>query len=247
MISSGTDVVAFLEEQHDQIEVAFDTVLSARGEQRETAFHALRRLLAVHETAEEEIVHPAARKALPDGDVIADARLAEENAAKKQLATLERLAVESSEFVRGLEQLRTSVLEHARAEEEQEFSLLAEMLDQSRLESMRKAVSFAESVAPTRPHAGVESATANVLGGPFAAMLDRARDAISGKHYLTWAASTDPSASVGIVLAELGDIALRANDSTWGFGLIGPRPARRLLTRCPLVRRIHETQSETPR
>lgn len=38
-----------------------------------------------------------------------------------------------------------------------------------------------ESVSPTRPHAGVESDTAHLLVGPFAAMVDRARDAISGK------------------------------------------------------------------
>jgi hypothetical protein len=36
-------------------------------------------------------------------------------------------------------------------------------------------------MAPTRPHPGVESAAANILVGPFAAMLDRTRDAISGK------------------------------------------------------------------
>lgn len=41
---------------------------------------------------------------------------------------------------------------------------------------MAKAV---ERMAPTRPHAGTESATANAIVGPFAAMLDRARDAIT--------------------------------------------------------------------
>ena len=45
---------------------------------------------------------------------------------------------------------------------------------------MRKVVELAEAVAPTRPHPGVESRAANMLAGPFAAMLDRARDAISG-------------------------------------------------------------------
>jgi hemerythrin superfamily protein len=181
MISSGSDVVAFLKEQHTQIEAGFSTVLSSRGETRKNAFFALRRLLAVHETAEEEIVHPAARKALPDGDIVADARLEEENAAKQVLAALENLQVDSVEFDSQFQLLQTSVLAHARAEEEQEFELLAGLLDESRLESMRKAVAFAESTAPTRPHAGVESATANLLVGPFAAMLDRARDAISGK------------------------------------------------------------------
>src|SRR4051794_6725501 len=62
MISNGLDVVAFLKEQHQQIKSLFSEVRSASGEQRREAFFALRRLLAVHETAEEEIVHPAARK-----------------------------------------------------------------------------------------------------------------------------------------------------------------------------------------
>jgi hypothetical protein len=181
MIESGTDVVSFLEEQHEQIDAAFAAVLAARGEPRKTAFFSLRRLLAVHETAEEEIVHPAARRALVDGEQVVLARLQEEHDAKKLLAQLEEMDTESAEFERLLTQLRSSVLLHARAEEQQEFERLGEVLDQSKLDSMRKAVDFAERMAPSRPHAGVESAVTNVLVGPFAAMLDRARDAISGK------------------------------------------------------------------
>ena len=181
MIQSGADVVTFLEEQHDQIEAGFSAVLAMHGEQRQNAFFALRRLLAVHETAEEEIVHPAAKRALPDGEGIVAARLQEENEAKRVLAELEELDVESAEFGRLFAELQAAVLRHAEAEEEQEFERLADVLDQSRLDSMRKAVSFAESVAPTRPHPGIESAAGNMLAGPFASMLDRARDAIAGK------------------------------------------------------------------
>lgn len=181
MISSGIDVVAFLKEQHEQIKAGFEQVRASAGEQRKTQFVALRRLLAVHETAEEEIVHPAARRALANGDVIVDARLQEENEAKKVLAELEDLDVSSAEFERQFVLLQSSVLLHARAEEENEFERLADELDTDRLEKMRKAVTFAESVAPTRPHPGIESAAANMLAGPFASMLDRARDAISGK------------------------------------------------------------------
>jgi hypothetical protein len=43
---------------------------------------------------------------------------------------------------------------------------------------MATAVRLAESAAPTHPHPGVELAGSTVLAGPFAAMLDRARDAI---------------------------------------------------------------------
>ncbi|HKV20936.1 MAG TPA: hypothetical protein VJR50_18015, partial [Mycobacterium sp.] len=42
-----------------------------------------------------------------------------------------------------------------------------------------KAVQAAEAIAPTRPHPGVESAGLNFVVGPFASMLDRARDLIA--------------------------------------------------------------------
>jgi len=181
MISSANDVITFLKEQHRQIEAGFDQVQTATGEERQAAFLALRRLLAVHETAEEEIVHPAARRALPDGDLIVDARLQEENEAKRLLSGLEDRNVDSAEFEREFAQLKSAVLLHARAEEEDEFERLALSLDQKELERMRSAVNLAERVAPTRPHPGVESPLSNMLAGPFVSMIDRARDALSGK------------------------------------------------------------------
>ncbi|HYO94675.1 MAG TPA: hemerythrin domain-containing protein [Polyangiaceae bacterium] len=181
MISSGNDVVTFLKSQHQQIRELFSQVSAATGEERERAFYALRRLLAVHETAEEEIVHPAARRALPDGDAVVDMRLQEEHEAKQVLAQLENLDVQSLEFDTKLRLLEASVIAHAEAEERLEFERLAAVFDPDRLTKMRKAAEFAEAVAPTRPHPGVESATANMLVGPFASMIDRTRDAFSGK------------------------------------------------------------------
>lgn len=48
------------------------------------------------------------------------------------------------------------------------------------LERMGRAAKLAELIAPTRPHPGVESQSANLLAGPFAVMMDRARDALLG-------------------------------------------------------------------
>lgn len=175
------DVVAFLKEQHGQIKALFEQVTAARGKAREKSFYALRRLLSVHETAEEEIVHPTARRVLPDGKEVVDARLREEHAAKKVLADLENLDVNSAEFEARLQMLKTSIVAHAEAEEQTEFDRLGALLNQDRLERMRRAVEFAESIAPTRPHAGVESPMANMLAGPLVAMVDRMRDALAGK------------------------------------------------------------------
>ena len=181
MIRNGNDVVSFLKEQHNEVKALFDNVIAASGERRAKAFFALRRTLAVHETAEEEIVHPAARRAIPGGPQIVDARLREENAAKKVLTELETLDVDSPEFDTKIRNLKARVVAHAEAEERDELSRLGDNLEPARLERMKKAVELAETFAPTRPHAGMESATANILAGPFAAMVDRSRDALSKK------------------------------------------------------------------
>jgi hemerythrin superfamily protein len=181
IIKTGTDVVSFLKGQHEQVKALFEEVISATGKEREKAFFKLRRMLAVHETAEEEIVHPAARRALPEGEAIVRQRLHEEKMAKQDLSQIEKLDVDSDEFDGMIRKLQAAVVAHAEAEEREEFNALATMLEPERLERMRKAAEFAESVAPTHPHPGVESAAANILAGPFAAMIDRSRDAISGK------------------------------------------------------------------
>ena len=178
-VQSTDDVVKFLKGQHNLIKDMFDEVLSASDRKaREKAFVDLRQLLAVHETAEEMVVHPRARREVSDGDEIVEARLHEEHAAKEQLSKLEKMDVGTKEFIAELTQFRDAVIDHAEHEENEEFNKLQRKLDSGDLERMAKAVEAAESIAPTRPHPGVESATANFAVGPFASMLDRARDAI---------------------------------------------------------------------
>ena len=178
-VQSTDDVVKFLKDQHNLIKDMFDEVLSASEEKaREKAFMDLRQLLAVHETAEEMVIHPRARHEIEDGDAIVDARLKEEHEAKEQLARLEKMDVGSKEFIDELTQFRDDVIKHAESEENEEFTKLARKLDGDDLERMAKAALAAEAIAPTRPHAGVESAKMNFAVGPFASMLDRARDLI---------------------------------------------------------------------
>jgi hypothetical protein len=182
-MGNGRDVVAFIKSQHEQVKKMFQAVLAARGPERSKAFIELRRLLAVHETAEEEIVHPAARKVMDNGKQIIDARLQEERAAKEALAVLESLDVDSPEFEIRFGALRASVLSHAESEEREELAALGDRLEAGQLERMGKVVELAEKLAPTRPHPGIESAAANILTGPFAAMVDRARDALQASQH----------------------------------------------------------------
>jgi hemerythrin superfamily protein len=178
-VQSTDDVVKFLKDQHNLIKDMFEEVLSASDPKaREKAFTDLRQLLAVHETAEEMVVHPRVRHEVATGDQIVDARLQEEHAAKQKLSTLESMDVASKEFIDELTKFRDAVIEHAEHEENEEFNKLQRELGSADRQRMAKAVLAAEAIAPTRPHPGIESAKANFAVGPFASMLDRARDVL---------------------------------------------------------------------
>lgn len=172
-----SDVITLLKNQHAHIRDLFDAVEKATGEERQHRFEELRRFLAVHETAEEMVVHPRARLGEGGNDVV-DARLAEEHSAKEVLSRLDGMEISDSDFTPTLAQLRSAVLEHAESEEREEFPLLEADTDERTRAVMAAAVKAAEAIAPTHPHAGAESATANLLVGPLASVIDRTRDAV---------------------------------------------------------------------
>lgn len=172
----SSDVVALLLEQHQRIRTMFDEVEAATGEEQQKVFDHLRRFLAVHETAEELVVHPRARLG-EGGNEVVDARLAEEHSAKEVLSRLDRMKVTDAGFGSAFFELREAVLAHADREEAEEFPLIEQESGKTR-GTMADAVRAAEAIAPTHPHPGVESATANLLAGPLASLVDRTRDAV---------------------------------------------------------------------
>lgn len=155
MTAKSTSVVAFLTGQHEQIKQLFEQVIAAQGKERERTFGQLRRLLAVHEAAEEEIVHPAGQKVIPDGDQVVGARVAEEKKANRALAELATLDVSSAEFEQKIVKLQMDVLAHARAEETQEFKQLEAKVSPEKLESMERAAERVEANAARSGTAGV--------------------------------------------------------------------------------------------
>jgi hemerythrin superfamily protein len=172
-----TDAVELLIHQHEEIRRLFQEVDKKKGAARTEAFERLCRFLAVHETAEEEVVHPVARRSLDNGDKVIDARLEEENEAKKMLQALEKMGPSAQGFDVLFAEFRTAVLEHAEHEESEEFPELRTH-SEAELKVMSAAIKAAEAIAPTHPHPGVETSTKNVLVGPFAAMADRTKDVV---------------------------------------------------------------------
>ena len=178
-ISNADDVVDFLVAQHAAIKALFiETIDAKNADTQKEAFSRLRAMLAVHETAEEMLVHPRVRRKVKGGADVVHERLMGEHDAKTALRDLEHLQPGTAEFSTALTQLQAAVLAHAEREEADEFPGLRQAVDKDELHKLAKAVRMAERIAPTHPHPGVESAAANFAVGPIAAIVDRAHDAL---------------------------------------------------------------------
>ncbi|MFC4033188.1 hemerythrin domain-containing protein [Streptomyces polygonati] len=176
MLPSG-DVVALLLEQHARIRGLFAEIAVADPDGRKRAFDELRALLAVHEAAEELIVRPMAQKTA--GEAEAEARNAEEKEAAKVLKQLEGMDVTSAEFLRTMAEFEQAVSAHAEHEEQEEFPAIVAQCTVLQRRTMGDRLRRAEHLAPTHPHPiAAGNPTALKLTGPFAAMMDKARDAI---------------------------------------------------------------------
>ena len=172
------DVVAVLLEQHARIRELFAEVKAAPDHARAEVFDRLRALLAVHETSEELVLRPAA-----DDDAwkqVAHARNAEEKEANEVLARLEDLDPATESFMSQLEAFEKAVDQHAEAEETQEFPQVLAACDQEQRQKMGERLLSVQKMAPTHPHpSAAGSPVAQALTGPFAAMADRVKDALS--------------------------------------------------------------------
>jgi hypothetical protein len=134
-------------------------------------------LLAAHETGEEMVLRPVS--ASDAGTEVADARNSEESEANRVLADLEKMDVSSAAFASAFATFEQAVLDHAEHEEREEFPVVRDREDQDKLVAMGKTLQAAEKIAPTHPHPPTAgSPTAQWTVGPFASLVDRARDAL---------------------------------------------------------------------
>lgn len=173
------DIIGILLTQHARIRELFAEVHLAVGDEKEAKFRELRALLAVHEAAEEMILRPVAKKEAGENE--ATARNAEEEEADRILEELERMNLAGHQFEAKLSEFEKAVGDHADREEQEEFPAVRSGCSQEQRQKMGKRLLRAEKTAPTHPHpAAAGSSAAHWMVGPFAALLDRARDAMAG-------------------------------------------------------------------
>ncbi|MEV1156680.1 hemerythrin domain-containing protein [Micromonospora chokoriensis] len=178
------DVVDILVSDHRAIEALFVELETRQGtlEHRRHLADVVIAELVRHSVAEEAYVYPIARKALPDGDAIADREIAEHAEAERTMKELESVEPSDPRFDELLAHLTSTIRDHVREEENELFPRLRAATAREELVDVAAKVKAVKEIGPTRPHPGSpDHPPANKLLAPGIGLVDRLRDALSGR------------------------------------------------------------------
>lgn len=171
------DIVTLVQGDHRTIRALFGRIEGCAPSEREQVWPELLRTLAVHEVAEEMVVFPAVRVITDEHGPALEARIAEQVQAEKLLVQMEDMDPASDEFAGALAILKSSVLEHAAAEEREVLPLIAQNDTALDRPTLGARYVDAQRRAPTHPHPNApHRPPGNMVVGPVASLFDRIRD-----------------------------------------------------------------------
>jgi hemerythrin superfamily protein len=170
-VATLDEIRGALNAEHEHLWQLLSAVRHARGGGRRTALRSLLRYVAVHEAAEEVVIHNAwvddsTRERLDEEREIAEiiermVRMTEGPEPPDETDTSDATAWDD-EFLVVLDQLERSLRDHAEAEENEELPILASKLGTEALGEMLRVVLMVREMA--------SDAASPIADGPFAAM-----------------------------------------------------------------------------
>ncbi|MFG1838857.1 hemerythrin domain-containing protein [Micromonospora sp. NPDC049175] len=178
------DVVDILVADHREVEALFVELETRQGtpEHRRHLVDVVIAELVRHTVAEEAYVYPIARKALPDGAEIADQEITEHADVERTMKDLESVDPSDPRFDELLAHLTSTIRHHVREEENELFPRLRAATAREELIEAADRVATVKRIGPTRPHPGApDHPPANRLLAPGIGLVDRIRDALSGR------------------------------------------------------------------
>ncbi|QOV40424.1 hemerythrin domain-containing protein [Streptomyces ferrugineus] len=180
----GGNVIDELMTDHREVEELFGRIegLAPGHEDRKLYADQATMELVRHSVAEEEYLYPAVRRHVAGGDAIADREIEDHSRAERIMKDLEGCDAADPEFDRLIGMLMTDVRSHIADEEGALFPQLRAACPPEALDDLGDKVRQAKKVAPTRPHpAAPDRPPANKLLAPGAGLVDRLRDALTGR------------------------------------------------------------------
>jgi hemerythrin-like domain-containing protein len=135
-----------------------------------------------HEAIEEQWFWPAVRRALDDGDALADKAIQQEQDGKKLLQKLEDSKPGEPQFQEALQAFVVAGREHIDFEQNEVFPKFQAAASRDLLEKIGRQLETAKKVAPTRPHPGTPPSSVLLkTAGMVVAVIDHLRDALTGR------------------------------------------------------------------
>ncbi|MBO8193177.1 hemerythrin domain-containing protein, partial [Streptomyces oryzae] len=183
-MAHGGTVVQELTTDHREVEELFakiEALPPGHLKRKQYADQATIELVR-HSVAEEEYLYPAVRSHVVGGEALADKELEDHKGAERLMKDLEGLGADDPAFDHILTRLIQEVRTHVRDEEGNLFPRLEEVLPRLELTDLGEQVRRAKKTAPTRPHpASPHEPSALKVLAPGVGLVDRARDALSGR------------------------------------------------------------------
>ncbi|NVI92206.1 hemerythrin domain-containing protein [Actinomadura sp. BRA 177] len=135
-----------------------------------------------HEAVEEEYFWPAVRRLVPDGELLADEAVGQEQAAKHVLNDLLGKDPTDGGFEELLTRFTADGREHIEFEEVQVWPKLRVVITADEAEELGRKLEQGKKTAPTRPHPHTPPKPGVLRSaGPAVAAADRLRDRMTGR------------------------------------------------------------------
>ncbi|MFE9452759.1 hemerythrin domain-containing protein [Streptomyces sp. NPDC006739] len=180
----GGNVINELMTDHREVEEIFGRIaaLPPGDKERKVLADQATIELVRHSVAEEAYLYPAVRQHLTGGDALADKEIEDHSKAEQIMKDLEALEADEPEFDRLISSLMTEIRSHVADEEQNLFPRLEAACPPEALDDLGDKVRRAKKTAPTRPHPSApDHPPANKLLAPGTGLVDRLRDALSGR------------------------------------------------------------------
>ncbi|WP_067964747.1 hemerythrin domain-containing protein [Nocardiopsis trehalosi] len=181
---NAPDLIDVIVSDHREVERIFTELESAgltAERRRDLVDHVVAELVR-HSVAEEQYMYPAARKVLPDGDEIVDHELEEHAEAEQVMRDITRLDPGDPAYDERVRALIADIRHHIQDEERDLLPRLRSACDTTELRELGRKVLQAKKSAPTRPHpAAPDTPPLNKVLDPGAGLVDRMRDALTGR------------------------------------------------------------------
>jgi hemerythrin superfamily protein len=182
MAETVIDVLVTDHREVEELFTEFETLPPEAHDRRKTISEQVVIELVRHAIAEEMYVYPAIRKHLPDGAEIAEHEISEHNEAEVTMKRIEKYKHDDPKLDAEMRELIRVIRHHVSEEEGDVFPKLAAAMGRSELERLAGVVQAAKKVVPTRPHPlAPDHPPFNKLLGPGQGLVDRVRDALSGR------------------------------------------------------------------